>query len=51
MLELALTAKEGGTPKKPHQAFLQLKDSRGLSISYPLVIKGPGNAQLKLVSD
>ncbi|EEP77625.1 conserved hypothetical protein [Uncinocarpus reesii 1704] len=48
-LKLLLTAQEGRAPKKPHQAFLLLKDAEsGLDISYPLAIKDNGKARLEL---
>nr|KMM68912.1 hypothetical protein CPAG_05235 [Coccidioides posadasii RMSCC 3488] len=48
-LKLFLTAQEGRTAKKPHQAFLLLKDTASnLDISYPLTIKDSGKARLEL---
>ncbi|KMP06623.1 hypothetical protein CIRG_06304 [Coccidioides immitis RMSCC 2394] len=50
-LKLFLTAQEGRTAKKPHQAFLLLKDTASnLDISYPLTIKDSGKARLELAS-
>ena len=49
-LKVTLTTQEGESPKKPHQAFLQLKDpDTGLDISYPFSVKDNGKARLELV--
>lgn len=49
-LKVTLTTREGESPKKPHQAFLQLKDpDTGLDISYPFNVKDNGKAKLELV--
>jgi len=48
-LKVTLTTREGESPKKPHQAFLQLKDpDTGLDISYPFNVKDNGKAKLEL---
>ncbi|OJJ44558.1 hypothetical protein ASPZODRAFT_27215 [Penicilliopsis zonata CBS 506.65] len=47
-LKLTLTAEEGNTAKRPHQAFLLLKDGSGLDISFPLSVKDNGKARLEL---
>ncbi|WEW59525.1 hypothetical protein PRK78_004999 [Emydomyces testavorans] len=48
-LKLLLTAQEGRTPKKPHQAFLLLRDpASDLDISYALAMKENGKARLEL---
>jgi len=49
-LKITLTAQEGKSAKKPHQAFLLLKDSSSnLDVSYPLSVKESGKAKFDLV--
>jgi hypothetical protein len=51
-LKLALTAQEGRSAKRPHQAFLLLKDQdSGLDISYPFSVKDSGKSRVELVSE
>ncbi|KAJ5480745.1 hypothetical protein N7539_006639 [Penicillium diatomitis] len=48
-LRVILTAKEGSSSKRPHQAFLLLKDEKnGLDVSYPFTVKENGKARLEL---
>ncbi|PGH08753.1 hypothetical protein AJ80_07791 [Polytolypa hystricis UAMH7299] len=48
-LKIILTAQEGRSAKKPHQAFLLLKDQdTGLDVSYPLSVKDNGKAKVDL---
>lgn len=48
-LKLLLTTQEGSSAKRPHQAFLLLKDaSSGLDISYPFSVKDNGKAKVEL---
>ncbi|KAJ5895144.1 hypothetical protein N7495_006835 [Penicillium taxi] len=48
-LRVTLTAQEGSSAKRPHQAFLLLKDSQtGLDISYPFTVKENGKSRLEL---
>lgn len=48
-LKIVLTTQEGRSAKKPHQAFLILKDSKSsLDISYPLSVKDNGKAKVDL---
>jgi hypothetical protein len=50
-LKLILTTQEARSAKRPHQAFLLLKDSQnGLDISYPLSVKDSGKSKVELVS-
>lgn len=50
-LKITLTAQEGRSAKRPHQAFLLLKDpATGLDISYPFSVKDNGKSKLELVS-
>ncbi|PHH73001.1 hypothetical protein CDD82_5697 [Ophiocordyceps australis] len=45
-LKLSLTTKEGSKPKRPHQAFLMVKEpSSGLETSFPLKVKDSGQAK------
>jgi len=49
ILRLALTTKEGSSKKRPHQAFLLLKDSKsGLDYSYPLGVKDSGKSKVEI---
>lgn len=49
-LKIILTTQDGKTAKRPHQAFLLLKDAvTGLDISYPLNVKDSGKAKVDLV--
>lgn len=49
-LKIILTTQDGNTARRPHQAFLLLKDpSTGLDISYPFSVKENGKAKVDLV--
>ena len=49
-LKIVLTTQEGKSAKRPHQAFLLLKDSSSnLDVSYPLSVKESGKAKVDLV--
>lgn len=51
-LRVTLTTQEGSSAKRPHQAFLLLKDSHtGLDISYPFTVKENGKSRVELVCD
>ncbi|KAJ6015453.1 hypothetical protein N7540_010044 [Penicillium herquei] len=48
-LRVILTTQEGSSAKRPHQAFLLLKDSQtGLDISYPFSVKENGKSRVEL---
>ncbi|KAJ5622353.1 hypothetical protein N7528_005585 [Penicillium herquei] len=48
-LRVILTTQEGSSAKRPHQAFLLLKDSQtGLDISYPFTVKENGKSRVEL---
>ncbi|KAJ5863957.1 uncharacterized protein N7529_005873 [Penicillium soppii] len=48
-LRVTLTTQEGSSPKRPHQAFLLLKDGEtGLDISYPFNVKENGKSRVEL---
>lgn len=48
-LKIVLTLQDGKTAKRPHQAFLLLKDAdTGLDISYPFSVKESGKAKIDL---
>ncbi|KAJ5095990.1 hypothetical protein NUU61_005346 [Penicillium alfredii] len=48
-LRVTLTTQEGSSPKRPHQAFLLLKDDQtGLDISYPFTVKESGKSRVEL---
>lgn len=49
-LKVVLTIQDGKMAKRPHQAFLLLKDTdAGLDISYPFSVKESGKAKVELV--
>lgn len=48
-LTISLTAKDSGKAKRPHQAFLLLKDESGLEAPFPLSVKDSGKAKVQLV--
>ncbi|PGH34886.1 oligosaccharyltransferase complex subunit delta (ribophorin II) [[Emmonsia] crescens] len=49
ILKLSLTTREGSSAKRPHQAFLLLKElDSGLDLSYPLSVKESGKAKVEL---
>lgn len=49
-LKVTLTTQEDGSAKRPHQAFLLLKDPEtGLDISYPFSVKENGKSKVELV--
>ncbi len=42
---------KGATPKRPHQAFLSVRDAAtGLEVAYPFAVRESGKATLELVS-
>ncbi|OAR00072.1 hypothetical protein LLEC1_08016 [Akanthomyces lecanii] len=48
-LKVSLTAEEGGKAKRPHQAFLVLRETAsGLEAPFPLTIKESGKGSVKL---
>ena len=49
-IKIALTAKDGSKAKRPHQAFLLLKEESGLEAPYPLTTKASGKATVEIVS-
>ena len=51
-LRVSLTTKEGSRAKKPHQAFLILKETKsGLEAPFPLTVKESGKATVQIVRD
>ncbi|KAH0533954.1 hypothetical protein FGG08_007436 [Glutinoglossum americanum] len=51
-LKIILTAVEGKTPKRPHQALLLVKDAdAGLETSYPFSVKESGKGKVDLVRE
>lgn len=49
-LKIIVTATEDGTPKRPHQAFLMLKDlDTGLEESFPFSMKESGKGKVDFV--
>lgn len=49
-LKLSLKATEGGKAKRPHQAFVVLKEEdTGLEISFPLSVKDNGKGAVEIV--
>ncbi|KAJ5225292.1 hypothetical protein N7468_006517 [Penicillium chermesinum] len=48
-LRVTLTTQEGSSAKRPHQAFLLLKDTQsGLDVSYPFTVKENGKSRVEL---
>ena len=49
-LKILLTAEDGKTAKRPHQAFLNILDPQtGLETSFPFTVRESGKAKLDLV--
>ena len=49
-LKVSLTATEGGKARRPHQAFVVLKEEdSGLEISFPLSVKDNGKGAVEIV--
>ena len=49
-LKIILTATEGGKAKRPHQAFLLLRDEdTGLETAFPFQVKETGKAKVDFV--
>ena len=47
---ISLTAKDNGKAKRPHQAFVLLKDEEtGLEAPFPLTVKDDGKAKVQIV--
>jgi oligosaccharyltransferase complex subunit delta (ribophorin II) len=47
---MILTAKEDGVAKRPHQAFVVLKDvDTGLEAPFPLTVKDSGKGVVQIV--
>lgn len=50
-IKISLTAKDNGKGKRPHQAFVVLKDvDSGLEAPFPLTVKDTGKAVGQIVS-
>ncbi|QPG95216.1 hypothetical protein C2857_007852 [Epichloe festucae Fl1] len=47
-LKVSLTTKEGSTAKRPHQAFLVVREASGLEAPFPLTIKESGKAAVQI---
>ena len=50
-IRVSLTTKEGSKAKRPHQAFLIVKESSGLEAPYPLTVKESGKGTVEIVCD
>ena len=48
-IKVSLTAKEGSKAKRPHQAFLVLKEASGLEAPFPLTVKDSGKGTVEIV--
>ena len=49
-LKIILTATDGGKAKRPHQAFLLLRDQdSGLETAFPFQVKETGKAKVEFV--
>ena len=49
-IKITLTTKEGSKAKRPHQAFLMLKEASGLEAPYALTVKESGKGTVEIVS-
>ncbi|KAM4058774.1 oligosaccharyltransferase subunit ribophorin II domain-containing protein [Hirsutella rhossiliensis] len=47
-IKISLTTKEGSKPKRPHQAFLVIKESSGLEAPFPLTVKESGKGTVRI---
>ena len=51
-VKVVLTAKDNGKGKRPHQAFVVLKEQdSGLEAPFPLTVKESGKAVVQIVSE
>lgn len=51
-IKISLTAKDGKTGARPHQAFLTLREQdTGLDESFPFSVKENGKAKIEVVRD
>lgn len=48
-IKVSVTTKEGSKAKRPHQAFLVLKEASGLEAPYPLTVKESGKGTVEIV--
>lgn len=48
-IKVSLTTKDGSKAKRPHQAFLLVKEASGLEAPFPLTIKESGKATVEFV--
>lgn len=48
-LKVTLTTKDGSKAKRPHQAFLVVKEASGLEAPFPLTVKDSGKATVEIV--
>ncbi|KAL6789406.1 Alpha/Beta hydrolase protein [Trichoderma sp. SZMC 28012] len=47
-LKVTLTTKDGSTAKRPHQAFLVVKEASGLEAPFPLTVKDSGKGTVEI---
>ena len=48
-IKVSLTTKEGSKGKRPHQAFLVVKEASGLEAPYALTVKESGKGTVEIV--
>lgn len=48
-LKVTLTTKDGSKAKRPHQAFLIVKEASGLEAPFPLNVKDSGKGTVEIV--
>lgn len=48
-IKVSLTVKDGSKAKRPHQAFLMVKEASGLEAPYPLTVKESGKGTVEIV--
>jgi oligosaccharyltransferase complex subunit delta (ribophorin II) len=49
-LKVSLTTKDGSKAKRPHQAFLTIKEASGLEAPFALTVKESGKGTVEIVS-
>lgn len=48
-IKISLTTKDGSKAKRPHQAFLNIREASGLEAPFPLTIKESGKGTVEIV--
>lgn len=48
-IKVSVTTKDGSKAKRPHQAFLVLREASGLEAPFPLTVKESGKGTVEIV--